>query len=104
MVPVVQDLLVGYPQLGVGAEGVPSVGIAVPAREAARSDLQPDAVAGLENVARCPQIDRIRIDPARVDRRRRLTLREMAVARAHEAAGPGDRTPVGVDNGEPGHE
>jgi hypothetical protein len=40
---VVKDLLVGHLQLGIGAEWVAGVGIAVPAWEAAGCHLQPDA-------------------------------------------------------------
>src|SRR5919204_5095049 len=77
---VVQDLLMGHPQLGVGAEGVAGVGVAVPAREATGGHLQPDAVARLEDVAGSPQVDHIFVRRPRLDRGWRLALREAAVA------------------------
>src|SRR5919109_5447578 len=48
---IVDDRLLGAAQLGVGADRMARVGVAIPPRETARGDLQANAVAGLEDVA-----------------------------------------------------
>jgi hypothetical protein len=51
------DGLAGHVDFGIAAEGCPGVGVPVEAREVAARDLDPDAVAGQEDVAGGQQID-----------------------------------------------
>ena len=71
MLAIVVDGLVGLPELGVLAEGVAGVGVAVVVGEVAAGDLHPDPVALLEEVAGRPEVD---LEPVDLSRLRRVGL------------------------------
>jgi len=68
---VVTDGLGGFLHFRVGAERMAGVRIAVEAGEVAAGNLDPNLVAGQENVARDPKVDLVAIDLPGLDRRRR---------------------------------
>src|SRR6266571_6515015 len=93
MLPIVQDRLLRRAQLRILAERMARVRVAVPAREAARGDLQADAVTHLEQVAGRPEINREAIW--------RPWLKQgldqpVAIASANDAVGQVVGAPVGV--------
>ena len=61
--------MLGNGEFGIHAGFVPGVLVAVETRKVAAGDLQPNAVAGFEQVARFPQHDLVLIDLARLDQR-----------------------------------
>ena len=85
MIGIMQDGLVGGDQFAVLAKSMAGVGIAVPAREVAASDVQANAMALLEDVAGGPQVDDVFVGFARLNQRGRGALREIAVAGANDA-------------------
>src|SRR5256885_2243182 len=70
MTSIVVDGLLRYLQLGVLSGGVSGVWVAVVHREVAARDLQPNAVTGLEEVPGRPDVDRVLVDPPRMDQAR----------------------------------
>src|SRR4051794_35532570 len=94
---VVQDSLVGATRAGVVADRVSGVQIAVEAREIAAADLDPDAVARLENIARHPEVDLELVDLAGCQQLGRTT--SLAVAPAHDAVAqvPGGAVRENID-------
>src|SRR5205823_7697487 len=101
MLTVVQDRLPCLLEFSVGAERLPGVRVAIPAREARRSDVDADAVSGEEAISRRPQIDDVLIGAAGLDRRRLLRI---AIARADDAVGEVLRIAVRMDVHEPRNE
>src|SRR5688572_14676553 len=67
-----------------GGRIVAGVQVAIEARKIAARDLDANAMAGEEHVARHPQVDRVLVDLARLDHLRRSTHR-LAVAGADDA-------------------
>src|SRR5215831_11942669 len=80
---VVVDGLIGDLDLGVLAERMPRVRVAIPHRRTAARDLQPDLMPRLEEIARRPDFDRVLVDLAGRDQRR-IALR-FPIARALDA-------------------
>ena len=82
---IVEDGLVRAPELCRLAEWTSGVGIAIEPRKVAARHVEPDAVAGHEDVARRADVDRdLARRVRRQQRRRRFAL---AVARAQDAVG-----------------
>lgn len=89
-----QDRLACNCHLYICAKIVAGVWVPVPPWETARCDLKAYAVAGHEDVAGRPQVDDVKIGPARLDQRRFFALAQMAIARPYDAVGEIDRATV----------
>src|SRR5262245_27755785 len=66
---IVEDSLVGNDDRGGGRERLAAVEVAVELREVAARHLEPNAVAGLEQVARLPEHDPVLVGAAGLHRR-----------------------------------
>ena len=102
MVLVGVDRLVRLHRARGAGDRLAGVPVAVEAGEVAARDVDPDAVAGLEQVARRPQVDRKLVDAARLQGRRGRG--RLAVAPAHDAVGEEARVARLVHVGEHGRE
>ena len=102
MVLVVEDGLVGDLQHRILREGVACVRVAIVHGEIATGDLDADAVARLEEVARRPDVDVVAVGEARLDQRG-VRLR-VPVARTLHAVLDEHRGAIGIDVVELGDE
>jgi len=82
---VVEDALQGWLELGAAAERQARVGITIEPRKVRAANLQANPVAGHEQVARRPEIDRVFVDPLRLDQGRLLLT--FAVPRPNDPIG-----------------
>ena len=58
------DYLMGYLETSVLTDRRAGVGVAVKAREIAAGNLHSKSVASLDDMAGCPKVDRVFVDPA----------------------------------------
>src|SRR4030095_6557009 len=85
MIWVVIDRLIRLDHLGRAERRFACVEVAIEAREVTARDVDANLVSGLEDVTRRPQINRVFVDLARLDRLR--AFGRIAVARANDAVG-----------------
>src|SRR5262245_5069069 len=85
MIRVVIDRLFRLDHLGRAERRFASVEVAIEAREVTAGDVDANLVSGLEDVARRPQINRVFVDLARLDRLR--AYGRIAVTRANDPVG-----------------
>jgi hypothetical protein len=85
MIRVVIDRLIRLYNLCRAERRLARVEVAIEAREVAAGDVDANFVSGLEDVARRPQINRVFVDLARLDRFR--AFGRIAVTRANDAVG-----------------
>src|SRR5437660_9716066 len=87
MLCIVQNRLVGYHHFRISTEVVSCIRIAIPAWEVATGNIQANAMALLENVARCPQVYFVLVCFSCFDQRWLLATSKVAVAGANDAIG-----------------
>src|SRR5690348_15114775 len=83
MIAIVIDRLVRADRARRGDNIFAGVQIPIETREVAAGNVQPDPVAGLEDVRRCPQVDRVLIDLA--GRNQRRLLRALSITSANNS-------------------
>src|SRR5215475_3583510 len=95
MIRVVIDRLIRLYHLCRAESRLARVEVAIEAREVAAGDVDANFVSGLEEVARRPQINRVFVDLAWLDRLR--ALGRIAVARPNDAVGQKARITRRID-------